>query len=43
MRFLVLVIAGLAFASPCYADDVWVQVRESRVRVKPLFYATTIQ
>lgn len=43
MRSLLLVVAGVVFASPCYADDVWVQVRESRVRAKPLFYATTIQ
>lgn len=43
MRSFLLVIAGLVFAPPCYADDVWVQVRESRVRAKPLFYATTVQ
>lgn len=31
-----------AFALPSHADDVWVQVRESRVRSKPLFYAATL-
>lgn len=43
MRRLVLIAAITAFGSPSYADDVWVQVRESRVRARPLFYATTIQ
>lgn len=36
-------VVTCAFALPAYADDVWVQVRESRVRSKPLFYASTLQ
>ena len=43
MRSLFLLVVTVMFASPSRADDVWVQVRESRVRAKPLFYATTIQ
>jgi len=43
MRYLVLVAATVMFAPLSLADDVWVQVRESRVREKPLFYSTTIQ
>lgn len=43
MRYLLPACIVLAFATPSHADDVWVQVRESRVRSKPLFYATTIQ
>ncbi|MEY4668946.1 MAG: hypothetical protein RL518_1645 [Pseudomonadota bacterium] len=42
MKQLWIVIATCAFALPSYADDVWVQVRESRLRSKPLFYASTI-
>lgn len=43
MRHLFLVLLSLAYVTPSRADDVWVQVRESRVRNKPLFYASTIQ
>ena len=43
MRYLLFLVATFACVSPSHADDVWVQVRESRVRNKPLFYATTIQ
>lgn len=42
MKHLWVVIATFAWALPSYADDVWVQVRESRVRSKPLFYASTL-
>jgi len=42
MKRLWVLLATCAFALPSYADDVWVQVRESRVRSKPLFYAPTI-
>jgi hypothetical protein len=42
MKRLCLLLATCAFALPSYADDVWVQVRESRVRSKPLFYAPTL-
>lgn len=43
MRFAV--VAGIALilsASSAVAEDVWVQVRESKVRSKPLFYAPGI-
>jgi hypothetical protein len=42
MKHLWVVIATLTSALPSYADDVWVQVRESRVRSKPLFYASIV-
>jgi hypothetical protein len=42
MKHLWILVATCVFAQPSYADDVWVQVRESRVRSKPLFYATTV-
>ena len=43
MRYLLFVLVAFTCVAPSYADDVWVQVRESRVRNKPLFYASTIQ
>lgn len=43
MRPIWFFIVTFAFALPSYADDVWVQVRESRVRSKPLFYAPTLK
>lgn len=43
MRFLACIAVVLAFGAPSYADDVWVQVKESRVRAKPQFYAPTVQ
>lgn len=42
MKHLWIVVASCAFALPSYADDLWVQVRESRLRSKPLFYASTV-
>lgn len=42
MKRLWVLLATCAFALPSYADDVWVQVRESRLRSKPLFYASTL-
>lgn len=42
MKHLWIVVASCAFALPSYADDLWVHVRESRLRSKPLFYASTV-
>lgn len=38
-----LVLCALcALVTPAFAEDVWVQVRESRLRAKPLFYAPSV-
>jgi len=39
MRVLVIALLGAVSVTAAHADDAWVQVRESKVRSKPLFYA----
>ena len=39
MRFIATVVMLVVCSVSAYAEDVWVQVRESKVRSKPLFYA----
>jgi hypothetical protein len=42
MRLRATVVMLLACSTSAYAEDVWVQVRESRVRSKPFFYASGV-
>jgi hypothetical protein len=42
MRVIATVVFLVTFSVSAYAEDVWVQVRESRVRSKPLFYASGV-
>ena len=42
MRVLATVVFLIICSVSAYAEDVWVQVRESRVRSTPLFYASGV-